>query len=149
MPFKTHAWLGAAALSATLLFPGCATNPAVAVFNTGGQLQVRSYETRAFDTTDREKTLRAGIATLQDLGFVIDKADATLGSISGTKLAGYEVRISVTVRPRGTTQLLVRANAQYRPNPNSAAKPVENPATYRDFFAALEKSLFLAAQQVD
>jgi len=53
------------------------------------------------------------------------------------------------VRPWGTTQLLVRANAQYKSHPQAAAIAVEDPAPDRDFFAALGKSLFLEAQQVD
>lgn len=141
--------LGAALLGATLL-TGCVTNPALAVFeNTGSQVQLRSFQTRAFDTTDREKTLRTIIATMQDLGFVIDKADATLGSVSGTKLANYELRMTVTVRAHGATQLLVRANAQFAdPRRNVAAIAIADPATYRDFFTALAKSLFLEAQEV-
>ena len=87
--------------------------------------------------------LRTVIATLQDLSFVIDKADGTLGSVSGTKLDGYQLRMTVTVRSRGETQLLVRANAQYN------ITPVEDPEPYQQFFAALEKSVFLTAQAVD
>jgi len=107
------------------------------------QLALRQIQTRAFDTTDRERMLRTIIATLQDLSFVVDKADATLGSVSSTKLNGYQLRMTVTVRPRGETQLLVRANAQY----NLIA--VEDPEPYQQFFTALEKSVFLTAHQVD
>lgn len=107
------------------------------------QLALRQIQTRAFDTTDRERMLRTIIATLQDLSFVVDKADATLGSVSSTKLDGYQLRMTVTVRPRGATQLLVRANAQY----NLTA--VEDPEPYQQFFAALEKSVFLTAHDVD
>lgn len=107
------------------------------------QLALRQIQTRAFDTTDRERMLRTIIATLQDLSFVVDKADATLGSVSSTKLDGYQLRMTVTVRPRGETQLLVRANAQY----NLTA--VEDPEPYQQFFAALEKSVFLTAHNVD
>ncbi len=107
------------------------------------QLALRQIQSRAFDTTDREMMLRTVIATLQDLSFVVDKADATLGSVSGTKLDGYQLRMTVTVRPRGETQLIVRANAQYN------ITPVEDPEPYQQFFAALEKSVFLTAQAVD
>jgi hypothetical protein len=106
------------------------------------QLQKRSYQTRAFDTTDKQKVLRAVIATLQDLGFLIDRADSTLGSISATKLDSYLLKITVSVRPRGD-QILVRANAQYN------VTPVEDPKPYQDFFNSLGKSLFLQAQNVD
>jgi hypothetical protein len=110
---------------------------------TKSQVELRSFQTRAFDTLDKEKTLRTVIATLQDLSFVVDKADAILGTVSGTKLDGYQLRMTVTVRPRGETQMLVRANAQY----NITA--VEDPEPYQQFFIALEKSMFLTAHQVD
>lgn len=106
-------------------------------------LALRSFQQRAFDTTDKEKTLRTVISTLQDLSFVVDKADLELGTISATKLSGYQLRMTVTVRPRGETQMLVRANAQYMD------KAVEEPKPYQDFFVSLEKSMFLTAHQVD
>jgi hypothetical protein len=88
-------------------------------------------------------TLRSVIATLQDLGFVIDRADATLGAVTATKLDGYQLRVTVTVRGRGSTQLLVRANAQYE------AMAVETPEPYQQFFESLQKAMFLTAHQVD
>src|ERR1700742_1674275 len=71
------------------------------------QVELRAVQTRAFDTTDRNLTLRTVIATLQDLGFVVDKADEALGAVSATKYAGYSMRMTVTVRPRGSTQTAV------------------------------------------
>ena len=91
----------------------------------------------------RKKTLRVVIATLQDLGFVIDKADYVLGSVSGTKVDGYQLRLTISVRPRGETQLLVRANAQYE------LTAVEDPKPYQNFFTALEKAMFLEAHSVE
>lgn len=107
------------------------------------QVALRAVQTRAFDTTDRNLTVRNVIATLQDLGFVIDKADQALGMVSGTKLDGYSMRITVTVRPRGKTQTAVRASAQYNLEAVSAADP------YQQFFNALEKAMFLTANEVD
>jgi hypothetical protein len=122
---------------------GCATTQQQLLDSDSSQLRLRSIQTRAFDTTDKEKTLRTVIATLQDLGFVIDKADAILGTVTATKLDRYALRMTVTVRPRGTTQLLVRANAQYE------LTPVEDPEPYQHFFSALQKAMFLAAHDVD
>lgn len=127
----------------SLFFVGCATTQDRLLDSQSSQVQLRSIETRAFDTTDKEKTLRTVMATLQDLGFVIDKADATLGTVSATKLNNYALRMTVTVRPRGETQLLVRANAQYN------VQPVTDPKPYQQFFASLEKAMFLTAQQAD
>jgi len=107
------------------------------------QVELRQIQTRSFDTVDRKKTLRTVMATMQDLGFVIDKADATLGTVSATKLQGYALKMSVTIRPRGEKQTLVRANAQYQ------LKAVEDPAPYQNFFTALSKAMFLEAHQVD
>ena len=123
---------------------GCQTDSREQIMATSqSQLALRQIQSRAFDTTDRELMLRTVIATLQDLSFVIDKADAGLGSVSGTKLDGYQLRMTVSVRPRGDGQLIVRANAQYN------ITPVEDPGPYQQFFAALEKSIFLTAQAVD
>jgi len=122
---------------------GCASAPQKAIFESQGSVQQRSYQSRVFETTDSHQVLRTLIATMQDLGFVIDKADATLGSISATKLDDYELRVTATVRRRGETQSLVRINAAWR---NGA---ITNPMMYQDFFVALEKAMFLTAQRVD
>ncbi len=104
---------------------------------------MRSYQQRAFDTADKEQTLRSVIATLQDLNFVLDKADVDLGTVTATKLSGYELRVTVTVRPRGNSQMLVRINAGY------GEKAVKDLKFYQDFFTALEQAMFLTAHQVD
>jgi exosome complex RNA-binding protein Csl4 len=122
----------------------CQTDSKQQLLATGeSQVALRSIQTRVFDTTDRERTLRTAIATLQDLGFVIDKADAVLGAVSATKLDRYMLRMTVTVRPRGETQTLVRANAQFQ------QMAVEDPEPYQHFFAALERAMFLTANQID
>lgn len=123
---------------------GCQTTSMNQVMETSeSQVAIRQIQTRAFDTTDRTKTLRTVIATLQDLGFVIDKADDELGTVSGTKLNGYSLRMTVTVRPRGQKQTIVRANATYN------ITPVEDPEPYQQFFTALQKAMFLTAHEVD
>jgi hypothetical protein len=131
-------------LLAAVAISGCATT-SDRVLDTGDetQLQKRSYQSRIFDTPDKEKVLRAAISTLQDLGFVIDRADFLLGTVSGTKFERYQVKITVSVRPKGTDRMLVRANAQYN------IQPIEDPKQYQDFFTSLEKALFLAAHAAE
>ena len=126
-----------------MILVSCATSTHQILAINASQVKLRSIQTRAFDTTDKEKLLRSVIATLQDLGFIVDKADDVLGVVSGTKLDGYILRMTVSVRPRGETQLLVRANAQY----NITA--VEDPEPYQQFFDALSKEIYLTAHQVD
>ncbi|MCW3476580.1 hypothetical protein [Limobrevibacterium gyesilva] len=127
-----------------LLLAGCMTDSkeqVLAVDKT--QVALRAVQTRAFDTPDRGATFRAVMATLQDLGFVIDKADDALGTVSATKLAGYTLRMTVTVRPQGARRTTVRASGQYNLEAVSDAEP------YQQFFAALEKAMFLTANQID
>ena len=126
-----------------LMLISCAPSTKQVLATKESQVQLRAIQTRSFDTTDRDKMLRTVIATLQDLGFIVDKADNVLGAVSATKLDRYTLRMTVSVRPRGETQLLVRANAQY----NITA--VEDPEPYQQFFDALSKAIFLTAHQVD
>lgn len=70
-----------------LLSAGCTVPAAEGLFESGGssQLRLRQIQTRYFDTSDKQRTVEAVIATLQDLGFVIDKASLDLGSVTGTR----------------------------------------------------------------
>jgi hypothetical protein len=129
--------------SAFISVLSCAPSTKQVLATKESQVKLRAIQSRAFDTTDEEMMLRTVIATLQDLGFIIDKADDVLGTVSGTKLDRYALRMTVSVRPRGQTQLLVRANAQYE------IYAVEDPEPYQQFFEALSKALFLTAHQVD
>lgn len=129
-------------LFACLLLSACAmqsTNERILDTGEESQLQKRSYQSRSFDTKDKEVVMRAIISTMQDLGFIIDRADLVLGTVSGTKLDYNQIKMTVSVRPRGETQMLVRANAQFN------LRPIEDPKQYQDFFSSLEKSLFLTA----
>lgn len=131
-------------LIASALLSGCySVKDSVLDNNDQTQLQLRVKQSRAFDTTNKNQTLRNVIATLQDLDFVIDKADETLGTVSATKFTrNMPLKMTVSVRPRGTTQLVIRANAQY------GIHAVQDPKTYQDFFTSLSKAMFLDAHEV-
>jgi len=128
-----------------IFLAGCATTTQrKSLEMTESQVELRSMQTRAFDTTDKKKMMQTVVSTMQDLDFVIERADFTLGSVTGSKFLGHAVvKMTATVRSRGETQLLVRTNARL------GIKAVEDAETYQDFFVALEKSLFLTAHQVD
>lgn len=130
-------------LICTAAILGCVPSHRGVLDTEQSQVQLRSIQSRVFDTTDREKTLRAVIATLQDLAFVVDKADLGLGTVSATKLDGYELRMTVSVKPRGKSEMIVRANAQFND------RPVTDPQPYQSFFIALERAMFLSANLVD
>ena len=106
------------------------------------QVKLRSMQSRVFDITDQNRLLRTIIATFQDLGFVIDDAEESLGTVSGTKRSGYSLRMTVSIRPRVTGQVIVRSSIQCN------LETVEEPEPYQYFFATLSKALFLEAQPV-
>jgi len=122
------------------MLSGCAVTPHKGLFGAGGEeLKLRQMQTRYFDTTDKKKTMECVMATLQDYGFIIDRASYELGTLSATKLQGYRLIVTVSIMPRGDSQMTVRANAQYN------VKPVQEPEAYQQFFDALSKSMFLQA----
>lgn len=128
----------------TLFFlTGCVSQDQRILETSESQLKLRSIQTRSFETNDKKMVTRNVVATLQDLNFVIDDADADLGTVSATKLSRYQVKITVQVRPKGENTMMVRANARYN------LQPIEDPQIYQDFFTALEKSLFLTANSVE
>lgn len=134
-----------------VMVSGCATPGGRGVLEgTDSQLKLRSIQSRAFDTRDKQRVLRSVIATLQDLEFMIEAADAELGTVTARKFVlgrggamPSDLKITVTVRPRGDSQMLVRANAEYQNH------RVEEPEPYQNFFSALGKSLFLTARETD
>ncbi|MBW8192692.1 hypothetical protein K0504_16770 [Neiella marina] len=118
-----------------LLMSGCASSKS-RIMEGGSQVELRSYQTRSYESESKLKAMRAVMATLQDLGFVIDKADDVIGIVSATKLDGYALQMSVSVRERSSS-VEVRANAQYN------LQAVEDREPYQNFFTALDKAIFL------
>jgi hypothetical protein len=129
-------------LLSLLLLASCATTPAN-VAGAGTQLETRQIQTREYDTLDKAMTMRSVIATLQDLGFTIDQADAELGTVTATRLHDYTMRMTVTVVQKGEQRIAVRANARIDES------SVTDAATYQDFFVVLDKAMFLTLHKVD
>lgn len=125
-----------------IVLGGCAA-PNGVITSSGSQIEVRQMQTRDYDTLDKRHTLRSVVSTLQDLGFVIDKADYELATITATKVQDYQIRMTVTVRERDGDRLAVRANARFN------EQTIEDPNAYQDFFVSLDKAMFLTLHKVD
>lgn len=108
---------------------------------TEAQMKIRSVQSRSFDVADRQVAMRGVIAALQDLGFIIERANESLGLVTAARFAEpnfYDVvGVTVTVRPEAEGKMTIRANAIYN------NKPIEDPKVYQNFFATLERSLFI------
>lgn len=134
---------GLVLLLGLLSLAGCATTTPTNIAGGGTQLETRQIQTREYDTLDKAMTMRSVIATLQDLGFTIDQADAELGTITATRLDQYTMRMTVTVVQKEGERISVRANARIGEN------AVLDAPTYQDFFVVLDKAMFLTLHKVD
>lgn len=154
------------------------------------QLQVRTFQTREFDTNDVKLVMKAVLNTLQDEGFVVKNAVVDLGLITATKelqLSGRSnttdndsdywadvfaklfktnpppktgnqqtrfdkfkvIEASINVSPLGT-RTKVRANFLAKVIDNqgdpSEVYSVEDMKFYQDFFAKVDKGVFIEKQ---
>ena len=132
-----------ALLTGLACITSCATSTPVDISGSSTQLEMRQLQTRQYDTLDKTLTMRSVIATLQDLGFTIDQADAELGTITATRYHESTMRITVTVVQRAKENVSVRANARI------GESAIYDAETYQDFFVALDKAMFLTLHKVD
>jgi hypothetical protein len=131
------------ASAAAALASACASPPAPPpnlLAPDSQQAALRAMQTRSFDIDDRQQAMRGVIAALQDLGFIIERANEPLGLVTAARFAEPRyvdvVGVTVTVRPLAAGKMEIRANAIYNNEPISDAK------VYQNFFATLERALF-------
>ncbi len=133
---------GIVAIAVLVIVQGCAAPQPSAdlLAPTEAQMKIRSVQTRSFDLKDRQVAMRGVISALQDLGFIIERANEPLGLVTAARFAEpnfYDVvGVTVTVRHEAEGRMMIRANAIYN------NKPIEDPKVYQNFFATLERSLF-------
>lgn len=142
MDHKHAVWI-ALFLTGSLLLQAC-TPPQPGpdlLAPTAAQMKLRSYQSRSFEATDPSQAMRGVVAALQDLGFIIERANEPMGLVTAARFAepNYTdvMGITVTVRPQTEGHMMIRANAIYN------NKPIEDPKVYQNFFATLERSLFI------
>ena len=111
-----------------------------------GAVELRAMQSRMFETDDEIGTLRTIIATLQDLGYTVEKVEPAAGTVSAMKL--IHLRLTATAFPRGTNHMIVRANAIV--DMLDKRTQVDSPEFYQKFFfEPLSKAMFLTALQVE
>jgi len=157
---------------ATLVVTGCASND-----NGSGappsQLERRSFQTREFDTPDTRLVMKAMINVLQDMGFQIGNADADLGLLTATKWVNIDHSKKETKKARkdgrtlskslvleSTANVSAYAGDQSRVRVNflerilddagatMAVSQVDDPRFYQQFFANVDKGIFLQEEGI-
>jgi len=143
------------------------------------QVKLRAAQSRVFDTTNRTAVLEAVVATMQDLGFMVEVLDQQLGIVSAKKYVDLErptfldpsyllyrpdtllilsrnihtwgpfYHRSDLVRLTATVRKRNEAQLVVRASAQFYLRAVEDPAPYQQFFRALEQALFLQGKAVD
>lgn len=143
------------------------------------QVKLRAAQSRVFDTTDKVRILTAVVATMQDLGFMVEVLDEELGIVSGTRFVATEdmwghdptyhlyddqslllfTRTYMTWGPFVHRSDLVRLTVTVRKRNEQQAvvrasaqfylRAVEDPERYQRFFRALEQAMFLQGQLLE
>ena len=157
--------LGIAA-GAVFCAAGCSTGggPDVAP---PSQLEMRSLQTRLYETDNPRVVMKAMVNVLQDLGFMLKTADTDLGVVTAEKWTDIEhskkeiraakkdesllaesivLECTANVSPYGA-QCRVRVSFQKRVlGPAGSvleARPVQDTAFYQEFFLRADKGVFL------
>lgn len=136
--------IGLAACLLGVVLVGCASPPeppSELLAPSEEQMKLRSLQTRTLEVADRNAAIRGVITALQDLGFIIERANEPLGLVTAARFAEpryYDVvEVTVTVRPQEGGRMMIRANAIYN------NKPITDPQVYQNFFATLQRSAFI------
>jgi len=160
-----------AAATCSFLFPACLTNDAPSPQPT--QLEMRSFQTREYDTFDQKLVMKALLSVLQDMGFIVNSADTDLGLLTASKWSNVQhtkkeikkarkdesplsasvvLDCTANISAFGTTQTRVRVNFQQRvldAGGNAMQAHQINDATfYQTFFAQVDKGIFLQQEGI-
>ena len=157
-------------LTGSVFISGCVQRPPAPQRT---QLEIRQFQTREYESKSMKVVMKALINALQDDGFMVKNADKELGFISAAKetdvedhgaammaqiFAGQQARYqknsiveaSVNVSELGNL-IKVRAVFQTKVIDNWGSPvttyQVEDPAFYQEFFAKVDKSIFIEKQK--
>lgn len=139
-------WIRIGLLAAGMLvvLGGCVGSPPPTqdlLSMTEEQMKLRSFQTRDVEASSRKQAIQGVLAALQNLGFIVERVNEPLGLVTGARFAEPRytdvVGITVTIQERAKGRMTVRANAIF----NNA--PIEDPEVYQNFFATLERSMFV------
>ncbi|MBL0690157.1 MAG: hypothetical protein JJV93_00565 [Alphaproteobacteria bacterium] len=127
--------------SLCLLLSSCIT-PSSNILGDETQVETRVYQTKTFKESDKNKMMRVGIATIQDFGYSIVRANGNTGVITASKvyksgMSTETVLVTVSFMTIGETKTRVRLNIKY------GDITVKDAGIYQDFFASYDRALFL------
>lgn len=137
----------ASIVASIFVLNGCGLNSKQMVVEDVQQLEVRSYQQKKY-SNDKKLVLKSAIATLQDLSFIIDRADDELGTVAATKYKdNSSMRMTIVVRKFDEHSVVVRVNAEHSQG-GGIPKGVDDPEVYQAFFSMLDKAIFFENEKL-
>lgn len=115
---------------------------AASMSSEANQKKINKIQSRYYTIDSEERAVSGVIATLEDMGYMIDKSSFVLGTVSATNATTRQLKMKVIISTHNDTQKMIRANARYNNN------PMFDDAFYKDFFIALSRKLSLRAYPV-
>ena len=132
------------------------------------QLEIRQIQTRTYETKDTKMVMKAMLNVLQDNGFTINQTSLDLGFVNATKEVDVEnpwekfwTRHVLTMNSITTctvnisefgNQTRVRVNFQVKGmtaiGSIAAVYQVDDPKFYQDFFAKVDKGIFVEKEKI-
>ncbi|CAI3925770.1 hypothetical protein [Commensalibacter papalotli (ex Botero et al. 2024)] len=123
-------------------------------------LAIRALQTREFTGINQAQALSIGIATFQDLGFIITESSASLGLIKANQTRPDEntiiqATLTLVLNPGKEAKITCRLSLSYSPfyygeeGANLAGQPprqsstVQSPILYQQFFNAFSYSIHI------
>lgn len=164
--------LGILAIVGLAFLTGCASSQST-VEKT--QLEIRQFQTRIYETSDHKMVMKAVMHALQDDGFIVKEANLELGLLTAQKeldvedkteaffavfFAGMNARYkknSITEASANISEhnkaIKVRVNFQNKVLNNQGdvmkVEHMQDEQFYRNFFAKVDKSVFLGKEKID
>ena len=162
----------------SIFIASCGTIPKDALKLTQKNLELRQIQQKEYSDVKERQALIASANVLQDIGFIIKESEADLGLLVAEKdrdatdggqivlailvaaLGGgnaaidrnQKIRVSLITRIRKNNSILVRVSFQRivwnTNNHISKMEYIKDKQIYQDFFAKLDKSIFLAKQGI-
>lgn len=158
--------------SALILTVGCAPQQPIAPPKT--QLEIREFQTRSWPVRDTKMVMKAMLNVLQDDGFIVKNAVLDLGLLTATKEMDVQnsnevfwnrmfmgdralwrknstVDASANITEAGQ-ETRVRVNFSVKVFNNRGGvvevKQIEDPYYYQEFFAKVDKGIFLQKEKL-
>ena len=150
---------------------GCATTD---VNTQKSQLQIREFQTRAYDTNDTKMVMKAMLNVLQDDGYIVKNAVVDMGLLSAEKSVDIQnrgeaflvqffggqnavykkasiIECSANVSEYGK-ECRVRVNFQVKIMDNKGGimkiEQINDAKYYQDFFSKVDKGIFIQKEKI-